>query len=192
MTGNPAGVMRGLSLFIGDVRNCQTKDQEEKAVYKEMAKIRQKFMQNKGMSGYDKKKYVWKLIYMYILGYDVDFGHEESLNLINAMKFSEKCTGYIATGIMLNEKSDPGVFDRVINAIKVDLTCGNEVCEALAMSTIGNIGSAELSHELGDIVIQKAFNESRACPVYVRKRACLTLLSFFKRNKNLYNEQKWA
>jgi AP-2 complex subunit alpha len=70
-----------------------------------MAKIRGKF-QNKSISGYDKKKYVWKLIYSHILGYDVDFGHEESLNLINAAKFSEKCTGYIATGIMLNEKSD--------------------------------------------------------------------------------------
>ena len=43
---------------------------------------------------------------MHILGYDVDFGHEEALNLINAAKFTEKCTGYIATGIMLNEKSD--------------------------------------------------------------------------------------
>ena len=70
-----------------------------------MAKIRGKF-QNKGISGYDKKKYVWKLIYSHILGYDVDFGHEESLNLINAAKFTEKCTGYIAMGIMLNEKSD--------------------------------------------------------------------------------------
>ena len=70
-----------------------------------MAKIRGKF-QNRALSGYDKMKYTWKLIYMYILGYDVDFGHEESLNLINAPKISEKCTGYIATGIMLNEKSD--------------------------------------------------------------------------------------
>jgi len=53
-----------------------------------MAKIRQKF-QNKGLSGYDKKKYVWKLIYAHILGYyslgyEVEFGHEEALNLINA------------------------------------------------------------------------------------------------------------
>jgi len=97
------------------------------------------------LSGYDKKKYVWKLIYMHILGYDVDFGHDESLNLINAGKFSEKCTGYIATGIMLNEKSDPLLFERVLNAIKVDLTCGNEICEALALSTVGNIGSQDLA-----------------------------------------------
>jgi AP-2 complex subunit alpha len=51
-----------------------------------MAKIRSKF-QNKGLSGYDKKKYVWKLIYAHILGYEVESGHEEALNLINAQKF---------------------------------------------------------------------------------------------------------
>jgi AP-2 complex subunit alpha len=35
---------------------------------------------------------------MYILGYDIDFGHTESAFLINSQKFSEKYTGYIATG----------------------------------------------------------------------------------------------
>ena len=117
-----------------------------------MAKIRQKF-QNRGLSGYDKKKYIWKLIYIYILGYQVDFGHEEALNLINAMKFTEKCSGYIATGILLTEKNDNRLFEKVLNAIKVDLTCGNEVCEALALSTVGNIGSLELANELGPILL---------------------------------------
>ena len=84
-----SGVMRGLTVFIGDVRNCANKEQEEKLVEKEMANIRKKFT-NKGMSGYDKKKHVWKLIYIFILGYEVDFGHLEALNLINAPKYSEK------------------------------------------------------------------------------------------------------
>lgn len=134
---------------------------------------------------------MWKLIYSHILGYDVDFGHEESLNLINAPKFSEKCTGYIATGIMLNEKSDQKLFDKCMNAIKSDLTCGNEVCEALALATVGNIGSMELANELSEVVMNKAFDERRGTPVYVRKRACLTLLSFFKRNRAIYNQQRW-
>jgi AP-2 complex subunit alpha len=34
------GVIRGLSLFIGDIRSCASKAQEEKLVQKEMAKIR--------------------------------------------------------------------------------------------------------------------------------------------------------
>jgi len=38
-----SGVMRGLSLFIGDIRNCSNKEGEVKLVEKEMAKIRKKF-----------------------------------------------------------------------------------------------------------------------------------------------------
>ena len=33
---------------------------------------------------------------MYILGYEIDFGHYEAAILINSPKFSEKYTGYIA------------------------------------------------------------------------------------------------
>jgi vesicle coat complex subunit len=79
-----------------------------------------------------------------------------------------------------------------MNAIKADLTCGNEVCEALALATIGNIGSVELANELADVVIQKAFNEHRSTPVYVRKKACLTLLSFLKRTRGIFNSVTWA
>jgi len=75
-----------------------------------------------------------------------------------------------------------------LSAIKSDLVCGNEVCEALALATVGNIGSLELANELGDLVMNKAFDERRGTPVYVRKRACLTLLSFFKRNRAIYNQ----
>ena len=78
-----------------------------------------------------------------------------------------------------------------MNAIKQDLTCGNEVCEALALATIGNIGSIELSNQLASVVAMKAFDERRGTPVYVRKRACLTLLSFFKRDKGIYNHEMW-
>lgn len=42
------------------------------------------------LSGYDKKKYVCKLLYMYILGWDIDFGHMEAVNLISSPKYSEK------------------------------------------------------------------------------------------------------
>lgn len=151
-----------------------------------MAKIRQKF-QNAGLSLYDKKKYVWKLIYSHILGYDVQFGHEEALNLINAQKFTEKSAGYIAIGIMLNEKSNYALFERVIEAVKTDLQCGNEVCEGLALATLGNIGFAELVPELAPIVIQKTFNPQENS--YVRKRAIICLLSFFRRNRTIYNVQ---
>lgn len=143
-----SGVMRGLSLFIGDIRNCSNKEGEIKLVEKEMAKIRKKF-QNKSLSGYEKKKYVWKLMYMYILGYDVDFGHLEALNLINSGKYSEKCTGYIATGLIMNEKNVNGDhLDMVINSIRTDLLSGNEVYESLALATLSNVGAQEFANNL--------------------------------------------
>jgi AP-2 complex subunit alpha len=180
--------IRGLSIFIGDIRASKTKDAEIKVVQKEMAKIRQKF-QNKGLAGYDKKKYVWKLIYAHILGYEVEFGHEEALNLINAQKFTEKSTGYIAIGIMLNEKSNFQLFERVLNAVKVDLNCGNEICEGLALATLGNIGFPEMVPELAPIVVKKVF--SPGTNSYVRKRAIMCLLSFLRRNRSIYNQQEW-
>ena len=42
------------------------------------------------MTSYDKKKYVCKMLYMYILGWEVDFGHVEAVNLIAGNKYTEK------------------------------------------------------------------------------------------------------
>lgn len=42
------------------------------------------------LNGYNKKKYVAKLLYMYILGYEIDFGHLESVTLMTSQKYSEK------------------------------------------------------------------------------------------------------
>jgi len=37
-------------------------------------------------AAYNKKKYVWKLLYIYMLGYDVEFGHMEAVSLISSYK----------------------------------------------------------------------------------------------------------
>lgn len=42
-----AGSIRGLQVFIGDIRACQNKEQETKRVDKELAKIRGKFGDDK-------------------------------------------------------------------------------------------------------------------------------------------------
>ena len=45
---------------------------------------------HQGLTPYEKKKYVWKMLYIYMLGYDVDFGHMEAVSLISAPKYPEK------------------------------------------------------------------------------------------------------
>lgn len=60
-------------------------------------------------------------MYIYILGYEVDFGQEVAASLINSPKFTEKYTGYIATGILVNEK-EVNIHKTIANSIRMDLS----------------------------------------------------------------------
>jgi AP-2 complex subunit alpha len=51
---------------------------------------------------YHKKKYVWKLVYIFVLGYDVDFGHQVAINLMLSTKYAEKTVGYAAVSLMVH------------------------------------------------------------------------------------------
>lgn len=56
--------MRGLNLFIQDIRNAANKEVEQARVDKELANIRTKFKNAKTMTAYDKKKCVPALALM--------------------------------------------------------------------------------------------------------------------------------
>ena len=62
---------------------------EEKRINREMGQIRQKFKEGQ-LDGYQKKKYLAKVVFTYILGYKVDVGHMEAVNLISSPRYSEK------------------------------------------------------------------------------------------------------
>ena len=82
--------MRGLAVFISDIRNCKSKEAEIKRINKELANIRSKFKGDKTLDGYQKKKYVCKLLFIFLLGHDIDFGHMEAVNLLSSNKYTEK------------------------------------------------------------------------------------------------------
>ena len=85
-------------MFIDDIRQCTNREQERARVAKEVQKIRENFSNNtKKISQTDKKKYMYKLLYTQVLGYEVDFGYEQSVQLIGSPKVSEKFCGYITT-----------------------------------------------------------------------------------------------
>ena len=45
---------------------------------------------DKTLDGYQKKKYVCKLLFIFLLGHDIDFGHMEAVNLLSSNKYTEK------------------------------------------------------------------------------------------------------
>ncbi|XP_073269939.1 AP-2 complex subunit alpha-1-like isoform X2 [Primulina huaijiensis] len=180
--------MRGLSVFISDVRNCQNKEQERLRVDKELGNLRTRFKNEKGLTHYEKKKYVWKMLYVYMLGYDVDFGHMEAVSLISAPKYPEKQVGYIVTSCLLNENHD---FLRLaINTVRNDIIGRNETFQCLALTLVGNIGGREFAESLAPDV-QKLLISSSVRPL-VRKKAALCLLRLFRKNPDVVNVDGWA
>ena len=61
---------RGLSNFISEIRACKNKQDERIRVDAELGNIRNKFSTTAALTSYQKKKYVWKLCYIHMLGYN--------------------------------------------------------------------------------------------------------------------------
>lgn len=181
--------MKGLQVFIADIRSCQTKDQEQKRVEKELAKIRLKFTATKAISGYDKKKYVWKLLYAYMLGYDIDFGHFQAVELCSSNKFSEKNAGYLAISLLLADNND--ILRLVVNSVKNDISAPNQHNAALALNTVANIGGAEFADNLfADISKMLLSNPGQFSP-YLKRKACICLLRLYRKDNDTLQPEIW-
>ncbi|CAG8640611.1 5178_t:CDS:2 [Funneliformis caledonium] len=182
-----ASNMRGLTVFIADIRNCRVRELEEKRINKEMANIRAKFKDG-NLNGYQKKKYVCKLLYMYILGWDIDFGHMEAVNLISSNKYSEKQIGYLGVTLLMHENSD--LTRLVINSIKKDLEELNEIYNCLALHAIANIGGREMAESLSFDVHRLLISPNSKS--FVKKKAALTLLRLYRKHPDVIPASDWA
>lgn len=180
--------MRGLSTFIADIRKCQTKEAEQKRIDSELAKIRKKFQNAGGMKGYDRKKYVCKLLYIYMLGYEIDFGHMEAVNLLTSEKYSEKHLGYLACTLFLNEEHE--LLTLITNSIKMDVNSHNEHAQCLALAAIANVGSKEFAESLGQDV-QKLLVAGDT-KTNVRKKAALSLLRLYRKYPEILPAEAWS
>ncbi|KAL2832415.1 adaptin N terminal region-domain-containing protein [Aspergillus cavernicola] len=178
--------MRGLVQFIADLRNARARELEEKRVNKELANIRQKFKSG-SLDGYQKKKYVCKLLYVYIQGYDVDFGHLEAVNLISSNKYSEKQIGYLAVTLFLHEQHE--LLHLVVNSIRKDLLDNNELNNCLALHAVANVGSREMGEALSTDVHRLLI--SPTSKAFVKKKAALTLLRLYRKYPSIV-QNEWA
>lgn len=155
---------------------------------KELANIRAKFTASKPLSAYDRKKYVWKLVYIHILGYEVDFGHDQVINLVSSSTFQEKTVGYLAAAVLLKNTDEQ--IRLVVQSIRNDLTAPRDETQCLALSAISNIGGPELAESLaGDV--GRVLCGKTTFPI-VRKKAAITLLRLFRVNPDLVPNDEWA
>ncbi|CAL1695823.1 unnamed protein product [Somion occarium] len=179
--------MRGLTQFIADIRGARVRELEEKRINKEMANIRKRFKDG-NLDGYQKKKYVAKVIFTYILGYKVDVGHMEAVNLISSPKYSEKQIGYLAVTLLMHENSD--FLRLVVNSIRKDLNENNEIYNCLALHAIANVGGQEMAEALSEDVHRLLISPTSHS--FVRKKAALTLLRLYRKHPEVIPAAEWA
>ncbi|CAK9785403.1 Adaptor protein complex AP-2 alpha subunit [Cutaneotrichosporon oleaginosum] len=182
-----ATAMRGLTQYISDLRQCRVREAEEKRVNREMAHIRQKFKDG-NLDGYQKKKYLSKVVFTYILGYKVDVGHMEAVNLISSNKYSEKQIGYLAITLLMHENSD--LVRLVINSIRKDLEDRNEISNCLALHAIANLGGKEMAEALAEPVFRSMISPTST--TFVKKKAALTLLRLYRKHPSVMPVEEWA
>lgn len=206
--------MRGLVSYIAALRQARHREAEEKVVRQEMAHIRNQFRGT--LNGYQKKKYLskvsnsgcilscekcaqshqifpsslraWQIVFTYILGYPVDIGHMEAVNLIASSKYSEKQIGYLALTLLMHENSD--LVRLVVNSIRKDLDDLNEVHNCLALHAIANIGGEEMAETLAPDVHRLLISPTSKS--FVKKKAALTLLRLYRKNPEAIPIDEWA
>lgn len=180
--------MRGLAVFITDIRNCKSKEAEIKRINKELANIRNKFKGDRTLDGYQKKKYVCKLLFIFLLGHDIDFGHMEAVNLLSSNKYSEKQIGYLFISVLMNANNE--LMKLIIQSIKNDLSSRNPVHVNLALQCIANIGSREMAETFGN-EIPKLLVSGETIDV-VKQSAALCLLRLYRTMPDISPSGEWT
>ena len=197
---------RKLQKLINEILNSTSKDDERIRVDKELANIRQKFAASSKLSSSQKKKYVWKMCYIYMLGYDADFGHIEMISLLSSPKFQEKSVGYMAVALLLKPTDE--MMTLVVNSMRNDLVGSLHHGQTLALSAIANIGSVELAEALAADV-QRLITDPLTIASYlnpnlvltpdqesrnralIRKKAALCLLRLYRSNPECIDLSEW-
>uniref|UniRef100_A0A803T9H9 Adaptor related protein complex 2 subunit alpha 1 n=1 Tax=Anolis carolinensis TaxID=28377 RepID=A0A803T9H9_ANOCA len=143
---------------------------------------------DKALDGYSKKKYVCKLLFIFLLGHDIDFGHMEAVNLLSSNKYTEKQIGYLFISVLVNSNSE--LIRLINNAIKNDLASRNPTFMCLALHCIANVGSREMAEafasEIPRILVAGDTMDS------VKQSAALCLLRLYKTSPDLVPMGEWT
>ncbi|KAG5926074.1 hypothetical protein E4U42_003677 [Claviceps africana] len=170
--------MSSLKQFIRNVRSAKTIADERAVIQKESAAIRASFREESHDHSV-RRNNVAKLLYLFTLGERTHFGQIECLKLLASPRFADKRLGHLATSLLLDENQE--VLTLVTNSLKNDLSHSNQYIVGLALCTLGNIASVEMSRDL--------FPEIEALVAtsnpYIRRKAALCAMRICRKVPDL-------
>jgi len=152
--------------LIRKVRACKTASEERAVIAKESAMIRTAIREEQE---HYRHRNVAKLLFIHMLGYPTHFGQLECMKLIASPHFPEKRIGYLGMMLLLSEQAD--VLMLATNSLKNDLNNDNKFIAGLALCSIGNLATADMSRDLAPEVDKHL----KASSPYLRKKACLAM-----------------
>ena len=158
--------MLKLREFIKRIRACKTLDEERSLCNKESAEIRNL---KKETAQKLAVRSMTKCMAMSLLGYPTEFIHMTCISLLASQNFTQKRLAYLGICMLLDEKSDILLLSS--NIIKKDLGSNNKYIVAAALTTIGEIGTADMCRDTCPEII-KCLNSTN---VYIKKKAALAL-----------------
>ncbi|KAJ4302135.1 clathrin associated protein complex large subunit [Collariella sp. IMI 366227] len=164
--------------FIRNVRAAKTIADERAVIQKESASIRASFREESADHGV-RRNNVAKLLYLFTLGERTHFGQIECLKLLASPRFADKRLGHLATSLLLDENQE--VLTLVTNSLKNDLSHSNQYVVGLALCTLGNIASVEMSRDL----FTEIENLVSTANPYIRRKAALCAMRICRKVPDL-------
>ena len=138
-----------------------------------------------------------KLLYLFTLGERTHFGQIECLKLLASPRFADKRLGYLGTMLLLDENQEvltlvtnslqkyaPALWWSVIHSADPpdsDLNHSNQYVVGLALCTLGNIASVEMSRDLFS-QIETLLSTSNP---YIRRKAALCAMRICRKVPDL-------
>ncbi|KAJ1929696.1 clathrin associated protein complex large subunit, partial [Linderina macrospora] len=163
--------------LIRAVRVCKTAADERNVIQRESAAIRTSFKEDNSQD--TRYVNVQKLLYIYLLGFPVQFGQLECLKLAASAKFADKRVGYLGVSLLLDEKQE--ILTLLTNCLKSDMNSPDDYLVGLALCTLSNVASSEVANDLVDEV-ERLIDSSRS---YLRKKAAMAAVRIVRKEPEL-------
>lgn len=191
--------IKGLQLFIADLRSTQQSEEQEKRIQAEIVKIKQHFNSkdhHDKLGGYQRKKYIAKLAYVYITSNttklnDILFGLDQTVELLKSNVFSEKLMGYMTLELLYEHRNViEKINDKVEYQLNKDLVGNNDNFTSLALNFIGVVGLLSSQMGFNEELVSNVFQilRSPTSSQNLKKKSALAFLTLLKANPAILTE----
>lgn len=179
--------VQGVINFITSLKKEQLRADRDYLIREELVKIHGRLAVSSN-NGYEQRKCLLKLVYIHMLGQDMDIGYMETINMMASDSFQVKMAGYMAYEVLSSEMDD--LSSLVINTVRDDLKSGNIHVKALAINFIANGCSEEFNKSvLSDLVCMLLVSPPKSTTI--RKKLYLGVTQILRINPELFKLSEW-